>query len=220
MKRIDLYHGSSSILKMPIFGYDNKHNEYGTGFYCTKYKELAKEWSSTQSYNGYSNHYEIDIDGLNILNLQNENYSLLNYLALIVNNRIFSKNTPLMKLASDWLVNNYLVDIKDQDIIIGYRCDDSYFSFVRAFLRNEISLEQLSHALSLEDFGTQIVLKSKKAFDRIEFIDYELTDKEQYYKNRCDRDLNARKLVFEDNAPKSLEGLFIIDLLKQDNENA
>ena len=141
MGQIDLYHGSISIIKKPILGFDNKNNDYGQGFYCTEHKELAKEWALTKNNNGYSNHYRIDIDGLNVLNLQDEKYSILNWLSLLVQNRVFSKNTPLMKLSSEWLLANYSLDLKDKDIIIGYRADDSYFSFARAFLRNEISLE-------------------------------------------------------------------------------
>ena len=72
MGKIDLYHGSISIIKKPIFGYGKIDNDYGQGFYCTEHKELAKEWASTQNNNGYSNHYRIDIDGLNILNLQED----------------------------------------------------------------------------------------------------------------------------------------------------
>ena len=220
MKKIELYHGSISIIKKPTFGFDNIHNDYGQGFYCTEHKELAKEWASTQNNNGYSNHYRIDIDGLSILNLQDDKYSILNWLSLLVQNRVFPKNTPLMKLSSEWLLANYSLDLKDKDIIIGYRADDSYFSFARAFLRNEISLEQLSHAMYLGDLGNQIVLKSSKAFERIEFIDFEIADKDEYYKKRRERDDNARKMYFEELEQNTLEGLYIRDLMKKEGKNA
>ena len=220
MGKIDLYHGSISIIKKPIFGYGKINNDYGQGFYCTEHEDLAKEWASTQNNNGYSNHYRIDIDGLNVLNLQDEKYSILNWLSLLVQNRVFPKNTPLMKLSSEWLLANYSLDLKDKDLIIGYRADDSYFSFVRAFLRNEISLEQLSHAMYLGDLGNQIVLKSSKAFERIEFIDFEIADKDEYYKKRRERDDNARKMYFEELEQNTLEGLYIRDLMKKEGKNA
>lgn len=60
---------------------------------------------------------------------------------------------------------NYLIDISEYDMIIGYRADDSYFSFVRSFLSNEISLKQLNYAMALGELGKQYVLKSQKHFN-------------------------------------------------------
>ena len=43
MKKIILYHGSPKIIENPIFGEGKTYNDYGQGFYCTEYLELAKE---------------------------------------------------------------------------------------------------------------------------------------------------------------------------------
>ena len=44
-------------------------------------------------------------------------------------------------------------------MVIGYRADDSYFSFARAFVNNEISLEQLSYAMRLGKLGELVCIK-------------------------------------------------------------
>ena len=43
-------------------------------------------------------------------------------------------------------------------LFIGYRADDSYFSFANAFLNNTISLEQLRKAMYLGKLGKPEVL--------------------------------------------------------------
>ena len=74
-----------------------------------------------------------------------------------------------------------MLDLSGYDVIIGYRADDSYFSFARAFIGNEISLNQLSYAMRLGKLGEQIVLKSPAAFDAIRFISCEGVDNTEYY---------------------------------------
>ena len=45
------------------------------------------------------------------------------------------------------------------DVIIGYRADDNYFSFARAFLNGSLSYERLCRTIRLGDLGLQFVLK-------------------------------------------------------------
>ncbi|MBR2627880.1 MAG: DUF3990 domain-containing protein, partial [Peptococcaceae bacterium] len=40
--------------------------------------------------------------------------------------------------------------------MIGYRADDSYFSFANAFLNNTLSLRQLEKAMMLGKHGEQV----------------------------------------------------------------
>ena len=49
---------------------------------------------------------------------------------------------------------------------IGYRADDSYFSFASDFINGAISYRQLCNAMCLGKLGQQFVLKSNgKALD-------------------------------------------------------
>lgn len=78
-------------------------------------------------------------------------------------------------------------------MIIGYRADDSYFTFANAFLNNTISLARLEKAMVLGNLGIQIVLISQKAFDRLKFIDSHPVDGTIYYPKRMARDTAARE---------------------------
>ena len=78
MKKIILYHGSPKIIENPLFGEGKTYNDYGQGFYCTEYLELAKEWACTNDNKGYANKYELNLDELKILDLSNEKYTILN----------------------------------------------------------------------------------------------------------------------------------------------
>lgn len=88
-----------------------------------------------------------------------------------------------MKRGREWLLEHFLPDVDGYDVVIGYRADDSYFSFARAFVNNEISLEQLSYAMRLGKLGEQYVLKSQKA-SAIHFSSYEGVDSVEYYVKR------------------------------------
>ena len=101
-KRI-LYHGSTKIIHRPIYGEGKLYNDYGRGFYCTEYAELAKEWACTEGVDGYANKYEIETDGLKILNLLSEEYTILHWIALLMNHRQVRLSTPMMKKGSEWL---------------------------------------------------------------------------------------------------------------------
>ena len=170
MNKITLYHGSPERVEQPLLAKGKLTNDYGQGFYCTENLELAKEWASAGNNNGVANCYELDTDGLEILNLSAPQYNILHWLALLMKYRTIRLSTPIMKQAHFFLMEHYLLDINQYDVIIGYRADDSYFSFARAFVSNEISLHQLSRAMKLGELGEQFVLKSQKAFDKIRFV--------------------------------------------------
>ncbi|MFQ7291926.1 MAG: DUF3990 domain-containing protein [Monoglobales bacterium] len=82
-----LYHGSSMIIRTPFYGKGKRYNDYGCGFYCTEHMELAKEWACTVNDIGYVNQYEIETDGLNVLNLFSREYTILHWLALLTEHR-------------------------------------------------------------------------------------------------------------------------------------
>ncbi len=121
-----------------------------------------------------------------------------------------------MKQGCEWLIKNFMPDTNDYDVIIGYRADDSYFSFARAFVNNEISLNQLSYAMRLGKLGEQIVLKSEKAFDSIKFISYEVCDNTIYYAKRKARDDAAREAFNVELEKEDLDGLFMRDIIREE----
>ena len=216
MKKIVLYHGSTKVIEKPSFGEGNPKNDYGLGFYCTENQELAMEWASTERNNGFANCYELDLDGLSVLNLNKKPYHILNWLAILLKNRTFVLSQGLPTDARNYLLDNFLPEYENYDVITGYRADDSYFSFANAFLNNTISLEQLRQAMHLGKLGEQIVLKSEKAFKSLNYIDNTSVDSNLYYPKRLARDSKARE-DFKNlkSLPASADAVYMIDILRQ-----
>ena len=211
-----LYHGSEKIIEKPIYGKGNLRNDYGRGFYCTENEELAKEWACSNNKNGFSNKYELDLEDLNILYLNSEEYNILNWLAILTKNRTYWENSTSSEAAKKYLAENFMIDITGYDVIIGYRADDSYFSFAIDFVSGTISYRQLTEAMKLEELGEQVVLISKKAFENISYISNSPADARIYYTKKKDRDRQARKKYRETkNIGNLKDELFIIDIIRE-----
>lgn len=216
MNKITLYHGSQKIVEQPLFGVSKTYNDYGQGFYCTQNISLAKEWACPTSDDGFANIYELETDGLKILDLQSNEFCTLNWLAILINNRKFDLDTPIMRQGVFYLKENFLLDLSGFDLIKGYRADDSYFSFARAFLSNQISYEQLQKAMKLGKLGEQIMLKSKKSFENITFTGYEIAEGKMFNPLRKER-FNKAKKNFETSLENGdISGLFIRDLILEE----
>ena len=215
MSNLILYHGSPEIVRMPEYGKGQPYNDYGQGFYCTENLDLAKEWACGENTDGFVNRYEINPTELRILNLNSEMYTILHWLALLTKYRSIRISTPTMKRGIEWLNEHFLPEIEHYDAIIGYRADDSYFSFARAFVNNEISLHQLGYAMKLGELGEQFVLKSEKAFSLIQFISSEEVPNEVFFPKRKQRDDKARAAYREELEREDLNSLFIRDIVKE-----
>ena len=215
-----LYHGSECLIEKPEYGKGARANDYGRGFYCTENIELAKEWACAKQKNGYVNIYEMDMSGMKILNLNDEKYNILNWLAILADNRTYWQSGSIAEEAKDYIKRNFLLDISDYDVIIGYRADDSYFSFAQDFVAGVISLQKLSEAMSLGTLGEQIVMKSPKAFDQIQFIGYDSVDAGIYYLKKKEREREARKEYRGRKKEKaSVNELFMIDIMREEIQN-
>lgn len=212
-KIITIYHGSEKIVEKPIFGGGRKNNDFGLGFYCTASKELAKEWAVSNLYDGISNCYTLDTEYLNILNLNSSDYSILNWIAVLVEHRVFSIKNPVARRAKRYLLDNFSINVNAFDLIIGYRADDSYFDYAESFLNNAISVEQLVRAMKLGKLGEQIVIKSKFAFSKLKYEGYDIANKGRYYVFRKDRNDEANKLYMEMLEEES-DGLYIQDIIR------
>lgn len=216
MDNIILYHGSTKIIEKPILGFGNPKNDYGLGFYCTKNIELAKEWAVTERNDGFVNSYEFDLNGMDILYLNRKPYHILNWLSILLKNRTFVLSQGLPSEAKAYLLDEFLPNYEPYDLIVGYRADDSYFSFANAFLNNTISLEQLRKAMFLGKLGEQVVLKSEKAFSCLTFKESISIDSSQYYPKRQARDRQAREDFQKEKLSSSPDdAIYMIDILRQ-----
>ena len=215
-----LYHGSENIIEKPVYGKGAHYNDYGKGFYCTENIELAKEWACAKQKNGYANIYDLDLSELNVLNLNSGSYNILNWLAILADNRTYWQNGSIAEPAKNYIKENFVPDISTYDVIIGYRADDSYFSFAQDFVSGVISLQKLAQAMRLGKLGEQIVLKSPKAFAQIQFAGYENADAEEYYIKKNEREREARRQYRRNKKEKAdVNELFILDIMREEIKN-
>ncbi len=212
-KLLTVYHGSKQIIETPVFGEGRKHNDFGLGFYCTESIDIAKEWAVSSLSSGFANRYTLDTEYLNILKLNSPDYSILNWMAVLVEHRLFSIKSPVAGRAKKYLIDNFVINVNAYDVVVGYRADDSYFDYAEAFLNNGITVEQLSRAMRLGKLGEQVVLKSRYAFSRIRFEGFETAEKEKNYVLRKTRDDEANQ-TYQQILEESTDGLFIQDIMR------
>lgn len=212
-----IYHGSKDKIEKPEYGKGKPYNDYGLGFYCTEAIELAKEWSCTAEQDGFVNAYEMDTAGLNILNLNAANFTILHWLTVLLKNRTFRLTNSIAKDAKEYLLENFSVNTTSCDVIIGYRADDSYFSFAEDFLNNAISVKKLEKAMRLGNLGEQFVLISPAAFEQIRFIHAESVPRSKYFVLRSKRDKAARfeYLNSERRPSYGTDELYMLDMMRQ-----
>ena len=222
-----IYHGSVKIIEQPQYGAGRKDNDYGLGFYCTEDMELAKEWAASDERGGFVNCYEVEEDGMCFLNLQqipeeSGSYSaqermILQWMALLVDNRAIRLGSPVERRGKEYLVSRFLPDISKYDCLIGYRADDSYFSYARAFLSNTLTIGQLSAAMRLGNLGLQYVIRSPRMFDRIRFLEAVPVDGGVYFPKRMQRDQSARKEFRRMLDQEAGEGRYLSDLMREND---
>ena len=212
-----IFHGSENRIEKPEYGREKPYNDYGLGFYCTEDIEMAKEWSCGEEHDGFANEYTLDITGLRVLNLNAPEYTILHWLAVLLKNRTFRLTNPIAKDAKEYLLEHFPVDTEDYDVIIGYRADDSYFSFAEDFLNNAISVRKLEKAMRLGNLGEQVVLVSRAAFDALKYVGAEEADRSMYYVLKMKRDKAARaEYLGSDRKPSyGLDELYMLDIMRQ-----
>ena len=218
---IVIYHGSQQIIEVPKFGTGKKYNDYGQGFYCTESSELAKEWACPVKNDGYSNKYHLSLDGLSVMHLTKGDFNILNWLAVLLAHRKFDITSPVAGSAREFILNRFMPETAGVDVMIGYRADDSYFSFAEDFVNNTISLRDLDTAMRLGTLGEQVVLLSERSFDCIEFAGYEIADYREYYFKRAKRDQSARAAYAsrKKDLKQLMDDIFILDIIREDMKN-
>lgn len=221
MEKTILYHGSNQVVEAPELSQGNIRNDYGQGFYCTRLEEMAKEWACKNQKDGFVNRYELDMNGLRVLNLSDGNHTVLNWIAVLLKNRTFRLRSPIAIDAREYLIEHFAVDTSVFDVIIGYRANDSYFQYAESFVENTLPLRSLNKALTLGKLGLQTVLVSEKAFDQIKFIEAEPVDRTIYYPKFFERDAKARQTYTAEIAKSRSyrDDIFVLDILREEMTN-
>lgn len=198
MGKIILFHGTADKVVVPTYGLGNDKHDYGRGFYLTENIELAKEWAVCRpdETNGYVHKFEIDIDGLRILDFQK--IDILSWLAELMKHRD-AADTKRYRVLAKQFIEKYGIDTEGYDIIKGWRANASYFYIAKEFVRDNIDLDILPELLSLGGLGIQYCLKSEEAFLRLKELSDDLVtvDYSEFNEKYNQRDVSARRKMRE-----------------------
>ncbi len=177
----------------PLLSKGKENNDYGRGFYCTEDMEMAREWACRgKAPPGFMNVYELEMEGLAVLDLSAPEYSVLNWMAVLLANRTFDLDTDIGLEVREYLIANFMPPIREADVVIGYRADDSYFSYADSFVNNALSLRRLNEALHLGRLGLQTALRSERAFGNLSYVGAETVAWNEYHARHVARDDAAR----------------------------
>lgn len=216
-----LFHGSDKIIEHPCKAGGHLHNDFGQGFYCSPSLDLAREWACTEYPTAFANHYSFEpAFAPKVCNLSGPDYHVLNWLAVLLANRVFDTRHEAPKAIKEYIMQEFLPDLSGFDIIRGFRADDSYFDYARFFLDGGMNIEQLNTAMHLGNLGEQVFLQSDRAFEALVFLSVEDVDRAVYLPKRQAREARARedfhKMKY---GSKLFEGLFAIDIYRNKIRN-
>ena len=212
-----IYHGSAVEVPKPLLSKGKPNNDYGRGFYCTEDIDMAREWAcKSKEPPGFANAYELSMEGLKILDLSSPDYTVLNWMAVLLANRTFDLDTDIAIEVRDYLMANFMPPIQDSDVVIGYRADDSYFNYADSFVNNALSVSRLNEALHLGRLGMQGALRKERAFECLAYLGAERVAWDEYHPRYVTRDADARTQWREvvKKASRAADDLFAVDIIR------
>lgn len=194
MGKIILFHGTPDKVVVPTFGLGDEKHDYGKGFYLTEDPELAKEWAVCRpnDENGWLHKYELDTEGLKILDFQEMN--VLCWLAELMKHRD-AADSKRYRMLSRKFIDKYGIDTSEYDVIKGWRANASYFYIAKEFVRDNIDVDILEELLSLGGLGIQYCIKTELAYSKL----HEVTDEpaavsyDEFNQKYNARDIDARR---------------------------
>ena len=218
-----LYHGSKVQNLKPVENGSGVFNDYGSGFYLSEDKNAAGSWACKHDELGFVYKYFIsnrNFQNLKVLNLTDkERYSVLNWIAILVHfKKIDEDFLRENEEALNWL-ENYFIDVNNYDVVIGFRADDSYFDFPKAFISNNLAIEDLEYVYKLGDLGIQYFFRSKRAINLLKETQCIKCDNKflgNHVKAVNQATLEYKKLIHE---PKRSSKTYIFDIMRRKDGN-
>ena len=213
-----IYHGSSMEIPKPLLSKGKPNNDYGRGFYCTEDVEMAREWACKgKEPPGFANAYELFADDLSVLNLSAPEYTILNWIAVLLANRTFALDSDIALEVRDYLIANFTPPVLESDVVIGYRADDSYFSYADSFVNNALSVQRLDEALHLGRLGMQVALRTERAFENLTYLGSEQVSWDEYHPRYVARDSDARSQwrTVVKRGGRAADDIFAIDIIRR-----
>ena len=198
MKKLILFHGTPDKIVVPTYGRGEEKHDYGQGFYLTESIDLAKEWAVCRpnETNGYVHQYELETEGLKILDFQEE--GVLAWLAELMKHRDAADSKRYRMLAKKF-IEKYGVDTDEYDVIKGWRANASYFYIAKEFVRDNIDMDILEELLSLGGLGIQYCIKSEFAYSKLREVEGSLqaVPYAEFNEKYNQRDVTARQRMRE-----------------------
>lgn len=198
MGKIKLYHGTADEIVKPAYGKGDDKHDYGKGFYLTENIDLAKEWAvcKPNTLNGFVHQYELDTDGLKILDFQKK--GVLSWLAELMKHRDAADSKRYRVLAKKF-IDKYGIDSNEYDVIKGWRANASYFYIAKEFVRDNIDMDILEDLLSLGGLGIQYCIKSELAYSKLHEVNntLQIVSYDEFNKKYNKRDIDARQKMRE-----------------------
>ena len=213
-----IYHGSPMEIPKPLLSKGKPNNDYGRGFYCTEDVKMAREWACKgKEPPGFANAYELFADDLSILNLSAPEYTILNWIAVLLANRTFALDSDIALEVRDYLIANFMPPVLESDVVIGYRADDSYFSYADSFVNNALSVRRLDEALHLGRLGMQVALRTDRAFENLTYLGSEQVSWDEYHPRYVARDSDARSQwrTAVKKGGRAADDVFAIDIIRR-----
>lgn len=152
-----LYHVGFSVIENPDLLRGRRNADFGQGFYLSNDLDFSNRWARVSiDYDSIINHYEIDLDGLNVKEFKRDE-EWFNY---IFKNR-----------------NGYDDIYKEYDVIIGPIANDTIFDTWGILTSGYVSEKKALEALLKGPQYIQVVIKTNKALEKLKFIKSEVMDK-------------------------------------------
>ncbi len=160
-----LYHVGYYEIKEVDLKHGRKNADFGQGFYLSNNLEFSKNWASIrENLDTVLNCYELDINGLNVLEFKENNEDWFNY---IFKNR-----------------NGYEDIYKDYDVIIGPIANDTIFDLYGIITSGLIDNKMALNILKEGPKYYQIVIKTERAKANLKFLNSIILDKNEILNNR------------------------------------
>ncbi|MBR1797740.1 MAG: DUF3990 domain-containing protein [Clostridiales bacterium] len=148
---LTLYHTGYEIIREPQINYGRSNADFGPGFYLSDDEEFSKRWARIRDgKDTYINKYMLHTDDLNIKTFSRE----LDWFDYIYTNRSGRKDL-----------------YPDHDMIIGPIANDTVYDTYGILTSGLLDRQKALDVLLIGPEYKQIVIKSQKAINALEFLD-------------------------------------------------
>ena len=144
---MEIYHGSTEIVRVPEIREAKYGKDFYFGFYCTKFITQAERWA-TRFGNGYVNVYEY---------IGNPDLSILTF----------------PEMCDEWLdfiARSRAGNPHEYDIVEGPMADDTIYNYVQGFLDGKYSREMFWSLAKFKKPTHQISFHTTEALKTLQFL--------------------------------------------------